>query len=90
MEADPSVSFTSASFAPVIFNPLFGGYKFLEEFRLKSFSDLAEAKAFIKAFKPEVTDARVEEIFKKYDADNSGTLDKDECKKLATDMKLLG
>ena len=56
----------------------------------KFISDLAEAKAFIKAFKPEVTDARVEEIFKKYDADNSGTLDKDECRKLATDMKLLG
>ena len=36
--------------------------------------DLAEAKAFIKSLKPDVTDARVEEIFKKYDADNSGIL----------------
>ena len=62
----------------------------IRNFYSKFISDLAEAKAFIKAFKPEVTDARVEEIFKKYDADNSGTLDKDECKKLVTDMKLLG
>ena len=43
--------------------------------------DIEEFKAFIKAaWGKEVPEAKVEEIFKKFDKDNTGSLDKEECR----------
>ena len=47
-----------------------------------NFSDLAEAKALVKELGLDYTAAQIEEFFKKFDADNSGELDKEEAKAL--------
>jgi len=46
------------------------------------FPDLAEAKALVKELGLDYTAAQIEEFFKKFDADNSGELDKEEAKAL--------
>ena len=53
---------------------------------LRIFLDLAEAKALMAQLGFKLDAAKVEEYFKKYDADGSGSLDKDECKKLVADL----
>ena len=48
---------------------------------------MTESKALIKELGfADLSDAKIEEIFKKYDADGSGSLDKAECRKLVADL----
>ena len=48
--------------------------------------DLAEAQQIVKALGFDYTEAQVETFFKKYDADNSGTLNKTEAEALVREV----
>jgi len=50
------------------------------------FLDLNEAIALMKELGFNLTDDQVTEVFKKFDSDNSGELDKAECKQLVAQM----
>ena len=50
------------------------------------FLDLNEAIALMKELGFNLTDEQVTEVFKKFDSDNSGELDKAECKQLVAQM----
>lgn len=52
----------------------------------KFFLDLAEAQQIVKALGFDYTEAQVETFFKKYDADNSGTLNKSEAEALVREV----
>lgn len=52
----------------------------------KYFLDLNEAIALMKELGFNLTDDQVTEVFKKFDSDNSGELDKAECKQLVAQM----
>ena len=54
--------------------------------RLLLFPGLSEATALVKDLGLSYTDAQVAEYFKKYDADNSGELDKDEARNLVKEL----
>ena len=53
---------------------------------LNIFLDLNEAIALMKELGFTLTDDQVTEVFKKFDSDNSGELDKAECKQLVAQM----
>ena len=62
------------------------GYKDANLPSIKHFIDLNEAKAFVAAIGAGIPDSKVEEYFKKYDADGNGSLDKEECLKLVQNI----